>query len=454
MPSPAIRSMQRPRLEIAPHIQEERLAARGFEMHEFIRTLYPICRSMTGQGVRETLGLIGARIPLSVHEIPTGTRVFDWTVPREWTIRDAYVKNSKGEKVIDFRNSNLHVVGYSTPVSTTMSLAELKRHLFSLPAHPDWIPYRTSYFNESWGFCLSHNALLSLPDDVYEVCIDSTLGAGSLTYGELLIQGGTADEVLISCHVCHPSLCNDNLSGIAVAAFLAEILGGSSLRYSYRFLFIPATIGSIAWLALHERETSRIRHGMVLACAGDAGHITYKKSRRGDAEIDRAAACVLRDAGNPHEIIDFIPYGYDERQYCSPGFNLPVGCLMRTPHGQFPQYHTSADDLGFVHPESLADSLAKILSIVHVLEHNGRYLNLNPRCEPQLGRRGIYRAMADQTDGGLAELAMLWVLNLSDGNHSLLDIAERSNLQFGVIAKAADLLLSHALLHDASTKEG
>jgi aminopeptidase-like protein len=420
----------------------------GQEMYQLMVRLYPICRSITGNGFRETINIIKELIPLQVHEVPTGTKVFDWTVPKEWNIRDAYVKDPKGERIIDFQKSNLHVVSYSMPIRKRMPLAELKGHLFALPDHPDWIPYRTSYYKEDWGFCLSHNQFLALDDEEYEVCIDASLEEGHLTYGEYYIQGETEEEFLISCHTCHPSLCNDNLSGIALATFLAKHLSSLSLRYSYRFLFIPGTIGSIAWLALNEEKTSRIKHGLVVACVGDPGKTTYKKSRQGDAEIDRAVIHVLKESGQEHEIIDFFPYGYDERQYCSPGFNLPVGCLMRTPHGRYAEYHTSADNLDFIKPESLEDSFLKYLAVLNVTENNKRYLNQNPKCEPQLGKRGLYEAIGGQKDSAVSQLAMLWVLNLSDGHHSLLDIAERSGLKFELVQTAAHPLASIGLIKE------
>ena len=329
------------------------------EMFQLIRKLYPICRSITGDGVRETLKILQEYIPLTIHEIPSGTEVFDWTIPKEWNIRDAYIKNANGEKLVDFQKCNLHVLNYSLPINKKVSLDELKAHTFTLPERSDWIPYRTSYYKENWGFCLSYNQLSSLADGKYEVFIDSSLQDGHLTYGEYFVKGQTDDEVLISTHVCHPSLANDNLSGIALAVFLAKHLSQLSLRCSYRFLFTPGTLGSIAWLSLNELHASQIKHGLVLACVGDSGQITYKKSRQGDAEIDRAVLQVLKDAGDPYEIFEFSPYGYDERQFCSPGFNLPVGCFMRTPHGKFPEYHTSADNLEFVQPKYLGDSLQR-----------------------------------------------------------------------------------------------
>ena len=415
------------------------------DLHGFATELYPICRSITGDGLRETLALIKKRIPLQTIEVASGTSVFDWTVPKEWNIRDAYIKDSSGKRVVDFQQSNLHVLNYSKPIHATMPLSELKSHLFTLPEHPDWLPYRTSYYKEDWGFCLTHNQLLALQDGDYEVRIDSSLEDGHLTYGECFLSGRSSEEVLISCHVCHPSLANDNLSGLTVATSLAKLLSGRDLNYSYRFLFLPGTIGAITWLAQNRTSTTRIRHGLVLTCIGDNGQFHYKRSRRGNAEIDRAAVHVLTHLDRSGEILEFSPYGYDERQYCSPGFNLPVGCLMRSVWGSFPEYHTSADNLDFVKPQQLSGSLRVCAAIVDVLENNGRYQNLSPFCEPQLGRRGLYRPTGAQ--GIEVELnARLWVLNLSDGNHSLLDIAERSKLSFELIADAAELLCKAALL--------
>jgi aminopeptidase-like protein len=430
----------------ALHISEA-----GQAMYQLITDLYPICRSITGNGFRQTLGIIKAHIPLEVHEVASGTEVFDWTVPKEWNIQDAYIKDIRGEKIIDFKKCNLHVVNYSIPIEAKVPLETLKKHLFTLPEYPDWVPYRTSYYEENWGFCLTHKQFLALRDEEYEVCIDSSLEAGHMTYGEYFLQGETADEILISCHACHPSLCNDNLSGVALATFLAKHLSTRSWRrYSYRFLFIPGTIGAITWLCLNEHTVSRIAHGLVVTCVGDVGNFTYKKSRRGNAEIDRVAAHVLQHSGTGYNIIDFFPYGYDERQFCSPGFNLPVGCLMRAQHGRFPEYHTSADNLDFVRPQALAESLSVCVAILDVLEHNTAYLNQHPKGEPRLGKRGLYQAMGGQPDTGTRQLAMLWVLNLSDGLHTLLDIAERSGLEFRLIKDVADVLVEHRLLQVCS----
>jgi len=417
----------------------------GQEMHRLVAELYPMPRSITGDGVRQTLAKVRERVPLEIHEVPSGTKVFDWTVPDEWNVREAYVAKSAGERVIDFRRHNLHLVGYSTPVRGRMSLAELRPHLHSLPDRPDVIPYRTSYYKPSWGFCLSHRQLESLPEGEYEVVIDATLKPGSLTYGELLLPGRLKDEILLSAHVCHPSLANDNLSGIVVLTFLAAELSKRSLKQSVRFVFAPGTIGAITWLAKNEREARRVRHGLVVAGVGDEGGFTYKRSRRGDAVIDRAASHVLGASGR---VIDFTPYGYDERQYCSPGFDLPVGLFMRSLHGTFPEYHTSADDLSFVKPEKLEEAYRAILSVIEVLERNGTFVNLNPKCEPQLGRRGLYEGLSGRASPREFEMAMLWVLNLSDGGYDLLRIAERSGLAFGVVADAADALVKAGLLRE------
>ncbi len=443
----------------------------GEEMHALVERLYPLCRSITGDGVRATLEIIGEYVPLQVHEVPTGTQVLDWTVPQEWNIRDAYVADATGRRVVDFAASNLHVLGYSVPVAATVSLAELRAHLHTLPDHPSWVPYRTSYYKPDWGFCLSQETLDSLPDGDYEVRIDSTLADGHLTYAEHVVPGQVADEVIVSCHVCHPSLANDNLAGIAVATFLARALAERTPWYTYRFLFAPGTIGAITWLARNadrvekafpghggppgraepsagaEPSTGgRVRHGLVLACAGDRGRLTYKRSRRGDAEIDRVMRHVLNSSERPHHITEFTPYGYDERQFCSPGFDLGVGSLSRTPYAGYPEYHTSADNPDFVSPEAMADTLALCREAFAVLDRNRRYVNLSPYGEPQLGRRGLYESLGGRSDAKEAQMAMLWVLNLSDGEHDLLDVAERSGLPFDAVAAAADALRGAGLI--------
>jgi aminopeptidase-like protein len=425
--------------------------ALGREMKELMTQLFPICRSITGDGVRQTLQIIQKKLPLKIQEVPSGTAVFDWEVPKEWNIRDAWIKNDRGEKIVDFKAHNLHVVNYSIPVRQNLKLAELRPHLFSLPDQPDLIPYRTSYYKETWGFCMPETQLNQLQEGDYEVCIDSTLAPGNLTMGEYFLPGETKDEFLISCHVCHPSLANDNLSGISLAVALATRLAAlKSRRWSYRFVFIPGTIGSITWLALNEANIQQIKAGLVLTCVGDPGKASYKKSRRSDALIDRAMLHVLRTGGDAHRIIEFYPYGYDERQYCSPGFNLPVGVFMRSQHGTFPEYHTSADNLDFVRAESLADSFVKVAAVINVIEHNTRFVNLNGKCEPRLGKRGLYGNVGGQRQGAFDEMASLWVLNLSDGEWDLLSIADRAGIRFETIQAAAAALETAGLLRRAA----
>ena len=423
----------------------------GEEIFALVAEIYPICRSITGRGVRETLRAIGEHIRLDVHEVPSGTQVFDWVIPREWNISDAYIKNERGEKVVDFARSNLQVMSYSVPVRRRVSLAELKQHVYTLPDQPDLIPYRTSYYAENWAFCIPHRLLEDLKDETYEVVIDSTLTSGSLTYGEYLHEGETKEEFLLSAHVCHPSLANDNCSGIALLTHLAKRMRGLRTRYSYRFLFAPGTIGAITWLSRNEDNCKRIKHGLVVSMVGDGGGPTYKKSRRGNSKIDRAAIHTLRHSGLTPTILDFSPYGYDERQYCSPGFNLPVGLFQRSKFGEIPEYHTSADNLEFVAPNHLALSYRLIAETLDVVENDMVYCNTMPKCEPQLGRRGLYGAVGGDKDAVAANMAMLWILNLSDGEHSLLDIADRADLPFALIRRAALLLQRSELLAPCGT---
>jgi len=417
----------------------------GAAAYSMIEDLYPICRSITGRGVRDTLDILERRIPLKRTHIATGTPVFDWSIPPEWNIEDAYIQDVAGRRIVDFRRSNLHVVNYSVPIKRRMSLDTLKPHLHSLPDHPDWIPYRTSYYREDWGFCLSQRQLDGLRDAEYDVCIDSSLVPGVLTLAECVVPGAVPEEVLIYTHDCHPSLCNDNLAALSIATLLAQrrALSGHN-HYSYRFIFGPATIGSIAWLQLNESRVGAVRHGLVLASLGDRGPLTYKRSRRGKAGIDRVAEYVLgRQVGGACE--DFSPYGYDERQFCSPGFNLPVGRLTRTPNGRYPEYHTSADNLDFVTIPALADSLRTCEEIMSLLDANGRFVNLSPKCEPRLGPRGLFNVVGGHSPSNF-EHAILWVLNQSDGYADLLAIADRSGLDFRLISTAATALERAGLL--------
>jgi aminopeptidase-like protein len=418
--------------------------ALGEHLHGAMLRLWPFTRSITGDGVRATLDVIEESLPLQRHGVPTGTPAFDWTVNDEWNVRDAYVADSTGRRVVDFRQHNLHLVSYSTPVRTTMTFEELRPHLHTLPDHPDWIPYRTTYYQRTWGFCLSERQLQSMGEGPFDVVVDTSLERGELNYAELVIPGELRDEVMLTAHICHPSIANDNLSGIAIAVELARALQAlPSRRLTYRFLFAPGTIGSIVWLSRNSDVLPRIRHGLVLTGLGGPGPLVYKRSRIGSHDIDNASSHVVdRRRG---EVRDYSPYGYDERQFNSLGFGLPFGRLSRTPHGEYPEYHTSADNLSFVKPLELADSYAALLEIIDVLENNATYENLSPYGEPQLGKRGIYPAM-----GGVAAteavMAMLWTLAYSDGSASLLDIARLSGMDFAAIRTAGATLLDAALL--------
>jgi aminopeptidase-like protein len=422
------------------------VAGAGAEMLALMRELYPIPRSLTGDGVRRTLARISGEVRLEITEVPTGTQVFDWAVPKEWNVDEAWLADVDGNRVVDFADSSLHLLGYSVPVRERLPLAELKEHLFTHPDNPDWIPYRTSYYNENWGFCLSMRQLEAMPDGEYDVHIGTRLEEGAVTYGEALIPGETADEFVLSTYVCHPALCNDNLSGPVLLAALGKRLATMKLRYSYRLLFSPGTIGPLCWLSRNQERLDRFKHGLVASCLGDPGAMTYKRSRRGDAEIDRAVAVVLRDSGREHTVLDWFPWGGDERQFNSPGFDLPVGALSRSPADHFPGYHSSADDFDLVGEEWLEESLETYLAVVAVVERNDVFVNTSPYGEPQLGKRGLYRAIGG---GSSQEAALLWTLSLCDGSTDLIGVAERSGLQFTAIREAADRLLEHDLLRAA-----
>jgi aminopeptidase-like protein len=418
------------------------------DLHGLVRELFPINRSLTGAGVRETLAILARHIQLEVTEVPSGTAVLDWQVPMEWNIRSATIRALDGRYLVNFADNNLHIVGYSKPIHKEVSRAELAQHVHTLPDQPELIPYRTGYFADDWGFCMPDNLWRTMQDEFYRIDIDSDLSPGSLTYGELFLPGQMPEEVLITAHICHPSLANDNLSGMAVALALARRQARLPRRLGYRFLFIPATIGAITWLARNEGHLAKIRYGLVLTCVGDAGQFHYKRSRSG-ASIDSAVAHVLRHSGHSHEIVPFNPYGYDERQFCSPAFDLPVGCLMRSVHGTFPEYHTSADNCDFVKPEALDKSYEVMAALLDLLDANWRYVRTDGRGEPQLGRRGLYRAIAGQKEaGGASQMDLLWLLNLADGKYSLLEMAERAGIPFGRLQKAVRLALDADLIRE------
>ena len=438
----------------------------GNEIFELIKNLYPICRSITGNGVRETLKILQQKIPLDINEIPTNTQCFDWEIPKEWNIKDAFIIDPNGKKIVDFKKSNLHVVSYSIPINKKIQLSELKKHLHYLSEKPDDIPYRTSYYNEYWGFCITYNQFKNLQDGEYEVCIDSSLKDGHLTYGEYYIPGKVKDEILFSCYVCHPSLCNDNLSGVGLVTMLGKILSKISTYFSYRFLFVPETIGAIAWLSQNEDGIHNIKHGFIATCCGDRGTSTYKKTREGDNIIDNIVEQVLKDSGESYEILDFWPSGSDERQFSSPGFNLPIGSLMRTLYDTFDEYHTSKDNMEFIDVNSLANSLSKYLEIIYQLENNTfneksnsktlkisvendpEFINQNMKCEPHLGKRDLYHKLGALTNQNRFEMksSIQWLINFSDGYNSLSDISKKSGMSLSILRVAAQVLLNANLL--------
>lgn len=426
----------------------------GDDLHARLRALFPLCRSITGEGLRQTLRNVAEDLPLRIHEVPSGMPVLDWTVPDEWTIREAWIETVDGRRLVDFARNNLHVVGYSRAVDRLVSRSELRRHVHTLPAQPALVPYRTGYHADDWGFCLADRLWSTMTDDLYRVRIDSTCAPGSLSYGEFSVPGQTSEEVLLSIHCCHPSLANDNLSGLVVALeagrrALARQARGERRRRGLRILFLPATIGSITWLARNPDASARVVAGLVLACLGDPGGFHYKRSRRGAAQVDRVVARVLPDLGHPLVELPFTPMGYDERQYGSPGFDLPVGCLMRSPNGTFPEYHTSADDPDFVRPACLAESAEVLWAVLEALDAERHPLRVDGRGEPQLGRRGLYAAIGGRHgEGGTSQAALLWLLNLADGAHDLAAIAERAGLPFAQIRAAADIAAAAGLLRD------
>jgi aminopeptidase-like protein len=424
-------------------------AATGADLHGLAARLFPIARSLTGPGVRETLGVLEevAGTPMERHRWASGEQVFDWTIPDEWAIRAAWVRDPSGAKVVDFADSNLHVLGYSEPVRRRVSLEELQRHLHSIPELPQAIPYVTSYYRRRWGFCLQHERRERLVPGEYDVCVDADLGPGHVEVGEVTLPGALPDEVLFSTYVCHPSLANNELSGPVIAAHLARALRDRPRRFTYRILFLPETIGSIAYLhRFGDRLRERLRAGYVITYAGDPGPFTYKRSRRGDSLADRAAEHVLRASGAPHEVVDFFPTGSDERQFCSPGFNLPVGSLMRTMYGRYPEYHTSLDDLSFVTPDALGGTLEMYLAIVDALEANETLATTVPHCEPQLGKRGLYPTLGGPREIEQGVSDMMWLLNLCDGTTDLLAVAERAGRPVAALAPVAARLKDGGLL--------
>lgn len=441
----------------------------GESIHTLVRDLFGIRTGITGDGLRSLLRRIKEELPdLRILEVPSGTPLLDWHVPDEWNVRNAYIADESGKRIIDWQEHSLHLVQYSEPVRGRFSWGDLKSRIHTLPDHPEWIPYRTSYYVRTWGFCCRHSVyeeLDALGDDrEFEVVIDADLHAGSLSYGELVIPGKSPYEILISAHVCHPQLANDNAASVALAVRLAQqLLSKKKPEHTFRFVFAPGTIGAICWLENNRDRVSTIRHGLILATLGDDGSFVYKKSRAGSFGSHTIGddVCASALANHPHEIREFEPFGYDERQFCSPGFNLPVGRLSRTPHGEYPQYHTSADDLEFVTPENLEESFKVLSHVVAELDgiEDGElqmaatrkasgtiYRNAQPYGEPQMGRRGLYAALGGLSEAPLIQKALMWVLNLSDGSFGIEDIVEVSGLERDHVLEAVDRLVNAGLL--------
>jgi aminopeptidase-like protein len=419
----------------------------GQQLYALVERIFLFPRSITGNGVRQTLREIQRLLPtLAIHEVPSGSRVFDWVVPDEWNIRDAYVMDETGKRIIDWQKNNLHVVSYSTPVNTLMGLQELDQHLYSLPDQPEAIPYITSYYERRWGFCIAHNQRTQLEDRRYRVVIDSKLEPGSLTYGELIIPGEESSEVLLSTYTCHPSLANDNVSGPAITTFLARwLLEQPRRRHTYRIVFVPETIGAITYLSRNLAEMKRhVIAGFAITCVGDDRGYSFLSSRNGGSLADRVALHVLRHLHPDFVRYDFQDRGSDERQYCSPGVDLPVVSVMRTKYGAYPEYHTSLDDLSLVTPAGLRGSYDVLRRCIECIEAN-EYLRVTVLCEPQLGRRGLYPTLSTNHSGHKVH-EMRDLIAKCDGTRTLLGIADELNLPMWDLVPLADTLKHHMLL--------
>jgi aminopeptidase-like protein len=421
-------------------------------IEEYFDRLWPITRSLTGNGNRESLKILSEIIDLEITEVPCGTKCFDWNVPPEWNINEAWIKDSKRNIIIDFSDNNLHILGYSEPLQGKFSFEELKSHLYTLPDQPDLIPYLTSYYQRRWGSCLSHNQFIQLDkNDTYEVFIDSSLDDnGSMTIGEAVIKGKSDKEILFSTYICHPSLASNELSGPLVSAFIYNHLKKQKhLKYTYRFIFVPETIGSIYSLSVKgEYWKNNLTAGFVITCIGDDGKFTYKRSRIGNSLPDRAVETILNQTENEFNLVDFFPSGSDERQYCSPGFNLPVGSLMRTMYGKYPEYHTSGDNKDFISFDAMEKSVSKYLEVIELIEKNEKYINKMPFCEPQLGKRGLYPTLGSQKGTQDFVTAMMWILNLSDGENDLITISEKSKIAVKDLIPVVAKLIENGILEN------
>ena len=422
----------------------------GKRMHELMTRLFPLCRSITGNGVRETLRILQESIPLVMHEVPSGTPVFDWVMPKEWNIRSAWIQDSKGNTIVDFSNNNLHVVGYSLPVDARLPLAELQEHLHSIPEQPDAIPYVTSYYKEQWGFCMTHRVLQSLADDTYHVFIDSTLMPGSLTYGELILPGKSEKEVFLSTYLCHPSMANNELSGPVVTAALANWLMSEPRRYTYRIIFIPETIGSLAYLSKNlDVMKKNIIAGFNITCVGDDRAYSYLPSRDGNTRADTVAQRALQARHPDFVRYSFLDRGSDERHYCSPGVDLPVVSIMRSKYGTYPEYHTSLDNLQLVTPSGLQGGFDVLKECIEWIEHNRTY---RATClgEPQLVRHGLYPTTMDHRGNVSVDMQRLKnlqnVLVHADGDHDVPTMAEMLDVPEADIRRTVAALLEAGFL--------
>jgi len=423
----------------------------GQRIYDLANTIFPICRSITGDGVRQTLSILSEYIKkgngpeMIIHQVPSGTEVFDWTVPKEWVIRQAYIEDEAGKHVIDMRDHDLHVMGYSTPVDMWVDLDELKQYIFTQPEQPDVIPYVTSYYKERYGFCMSENQKNALPPGKYHMVIDSELKEGNLTYGEVVLPGRSDREVFFSTYVCHPSMANNECSGPALLSELIRFFCSlENRKYTYRCIFIPETIGSITYLSKnisHMKE--HIIAGFNLSCVGDNRNYSIVGSRYGNTLADRVLNNILRFHG-PYTQYSFLDRGSDERQYNAPGVDLPVVSFCRSKYGEYPEYHTSADDMSLISPEGFQGSYEVMTQVVQVIEHNERY-KINVLCEPQLGKRGLYPTIS-QKGSYDAVKAMTDLIAYADGKNDLIDISNTIKVEAAALITIVETLLEHNLL--------
>lgn len=414
-------------------VEIQRNQIKPSEIESYFDRLWPILRSITGEGFRESLYILQEIFPYELESIPSGTQVFDWTVPQEWKIKEAFIENSKGEKIIDIKTNNLHVLNYSTAVDDEISLTELQEHLYSLEELPDAIPYVTSYYQKRWGFCLSNNQRKQLSDDKYRVKIDAEHFDGQLNWGHRVIPATapTKKEFLLSSYLCHPSMANNELSGPILLSFLGKLISLLPERnFNYRLMIVPETIGSISYLSKYGEELKKnCVGGLVATCVGDRHAWNYKKSKLGNSSIDKVCMNLMNFSNlQNHKIHDFFPTGSDERQFCSPAFNLPVGSITRSMYTHYKEYHTSLDNKDFISFTAFKESIEFYLKVILCFESFGKYENLTPHCEPMLGKRNLYDSIGAANKTNQTQNAFLYLLSFSDGNHDLVDIANKMEI--------------------------